>query len=178
MALLLVAGCSDGGDTASTTQPDASAVTGGGDSGASTTASSDGPRDDPSSGEGSGSSKDTLSFDGEEMVMLGSRCYFEEQDAAAGGGTILFTVEATGTTKDGLDKIVVDISRYSEDSDFAGDSVSLTVGDPMLGDAMTYSEIAPANTVSVEASSSASVDDMVLLSDDGSEHTVSFDITC
>ncbi len=123
----------------------------------------------------SGAGGGTLTFDGEEIALDSSRCTFEEQDAAAGGGTIEFVAQGTGTTAAG-DEVLVDVSRYSEESQFAGDRVSITIGDFATG--ASYSGSDDAGTVS-EDGATVEADDFPLVSDDDlSETTIAFSIDC
>lgn len=123
----------------------------------------------------SGAGGGTLTFDGEEIALDSSRCTFEEQDAAAGGGTIEFVAQGTGTTAAG-DEVLVDVSRYSEESQFAGDRVSITIGDFATG--ASYSGSDDAGTVS-EDGATVEADDFPLVSDDDlSETTITFSIDC
>jgi hypothetical protein len=171
-AVLLAAGCSSGSDdddagrddeapAASTTVPGGTAAA-----------------DEPGGGGGSG----RLSIDGDDgAVLMGSMCYFEEQPAAAGGGSILWTVQVQGVTSSDSDTepLTIDVSRYSDESDFAGDSVSLTIGTPGGPDTVTYDAIAPTGTVEVVEDESVAAEDLALTGDDGStEITVSFELSC
>ncbi len=86
----------------------------------------------PSGGAGGGSmvlGDETINFDS-------ARCFLQEQDAAAGGGKILFVAQAFGVNAAG-DEVSIDVSRYDEDSQFYGDDVLLTVGDP-FAESLSY----------------------------------------
>ncbi len=126
-----------------------------------------------SNGSGGGG---TLTFDGEEIALDSSRCTFEEQEAAAGGGTIEFVAQGNGTNAAGED-VLIDVSRYSEESQFAGDDVSIVIGDIATGASFRGSE--DAGTVSEDGSTVAATDFPIKSDDDFSnERTVSFSIDC
>lgn len=82
-----------------------------------------------------------------------------------------------GVDADG-EEVMIDVSRYDEDSMFAGDDVSVNIGDFTSEGAVGLSTIAPTGTVTLDGSIMRG-DDITLLSDgDGSEQTVSFEIDC
>lgn len=118
----------------------------------------------------------TLIWDGEEIALDSSQCTFEEQEAAAGGGTIEFVAQATGSTEAG-DDVLIDVSRYSEESQFAGDDVSINIGDYATGASFRGNE--PAGAVS-EDGSTVEASDFPMMSDEdfSDERTVSFSIDC
>ena len=136
---LLVAGCGDDGDEdAAPTQETDSDET---DSGAT------GAGDPGGSGGGSG----TVVLDGEAVELSTVRCFLESQPAVAGGGNILFVVQGEGANADG-ETVMVDISRYDDESMFAADVVDLYIGDVTTGDAIEVSASVPTGTVTLEGS--------------------------
>lgn len=162
-------GC--GADEEPTAEDTTTTETGSEDTDSSEEAPSDDEGDISSGGGG------TLTLGGESISLDEVLCYLQEQDAAAGGGKILFVVQGTGTDAAGED-VMVDVSRYDEDSQFSGDSIDVSVGDIMSGEAAGYSAIAETGTVTLDGST-ARADGVVLRSDeDGSEVETSFEITC
>lgn len=115
---------------------------------------------------------------GDETITFDSaRCFLEEQDAAAGGGKILFVAQAFGTNAAG-DELVIDVSRYDEDSQFEGDDIIIDIGDIFSEDAVSLGGGGPIGTVTVDGSN-LSADDLTFNNfDDFSEHTGSFEINC
>jgi hypothetical protein len=115
---------------------------------------------------------------GEETIVFDSaRCYLQEQDAAAGGGKILFTAQAFGTNAAG-DPITVDVSRYDQDSQFTGDDVIVDIGDPLSGDAVSLRSSSDVGTITVDGST-LRADGLTLTNlDDFTEQSGSFEINC
>lgn len=169
---LLLAGCGDDDDDVATTDPvdevtDDDADDGGGEA-------TEGGGDEPAASGGSGGGG-TLVFDGEEIALDSARCFLEEQEAAAGGGSIEFVAQGSGTNAAG-EEVLLDVSRYSEESMFAGDDVTVDIG-PLM-DSVGYSGKEPAGTVSVDGDV-VSAEGFTLLDDAAtSEVTVSFTISC
>ncbi len=134
-------------------------------------------RDDES---GSGG---TLVFAGGAIALDSAECFLEEQDAA-GGGKILFAAQALAIAAGG-DGIVLEASRYDEDSQFTGDHVKIDIipgaGDPEepQGTPESFSSIGDIGTVTADDSSVASAGDLTFISDayDG-EFIGSFEINC
>jgi hypothetical protein len=121
---LIAAGCggdddSTGDTSASTTRAATTAAPG--DTTPTTTAAA------PSSGGGNGQ----LVLGDETIAFDSTRCFLEAQDAAGGGGKILFVAQGFGTNAAG-DDVTVDISRYDEDSQFTGDDVLIDFADVSL----------------------------------------------
>ncbi len=115
---------------------------------------------------------------GEETVEFDSaRCFFEEQDAVGGGGKILFVAQAFGETAAG-EPIVIDVSRYDEDSRFTGDNIIVDFGDPFLDDFVSMSAHTDLGTVTVDGSS-LSASGLTFLDSSGmAEQSGSFQINC
>ncbi len=127
--------------------------------------------DDGNSGGGG-----TLTFDGEEITLDSARCTFEEQDAAAGGGTIEFVAQGTGTNAAG-ETVLLDVTRFSEESMFAGDDVTVDIGE--IATATRFSGNEPAGTVSEDGSTVSATDFPVTGSEDfNDERNVSFSVAC
>ena len=140
-ALALAAGCggSDGtADEAADDTPAASSVPAA-DQGPPPTEATDeidateGATDPPAAPSGRGTG--TVVLDGEVIELTEIRCHLETQPAAAGGGNIEFVVQGSGTNVAG-EPVMIDISRYDEDSSFAGDDVQIYVGDIMTDEAL------------------------------------------
>lgn len=137
------------------------------------TEAGDGP-DGPTPG-GSG----TIDLDGENIELSSVQCHLQSQPAAAGGGNILFVVQGQGQNADG-EPLLIDISRYDEASMFAGDKVTLEIGEitPSGEDLVSLTTTAPVGTVALEGSTARAdglqVEDLGL----GMSATASFEITC
>jgi hypothetical protein len=150
----------------------------------------DGTTDAPSEGsdgEGDapqGTTDDGVAFGGSGTLVLGEEtieldevlCYLEPQEAAAGGGQILFTGQGMGVDAAGQD-VLLDVSRYDEDSQFAGDVVTVDIGDIMAGESTGLESRTDAGTVEVEGST---IRAEVTLEDftDFSEVPASFELNC
>lgn len=166
-AAALLAGC--GGDDDEATPENGGTTT------AATVAAGD-PADGDSASGGSGSG--TLTLDGESIALTSVRCFLEPQDSAGGGGQILFTGQGTGANGAG-DDVLIDVSRYDEASMFAGDSVSMTVGDPTSPDSTTYDVSGEQDAIVVDGSTLSG--DAITLDDPeggGTGPTVSFQLNC
>lgn len=153
----------DGGDASSGTQQPAGAD-----------ADSSDPQDEGAP-EGEGG-PGTLSLNDEEIVLGPGRCHLEEQPSAGGGGTIELTGQAYGTNADG-DEVNIDFTRYSAESSFAGDDVSVTVGDPFSDDVVRMTGSTESGTVSLSGMV-LSADDYGLDDSDGGITLISFEIAC
>ena len=123
----------------------------------------------------SGGGSGTLTFGGEDIALDSTRCTFEEQEAAAGGGSIEFVAQGNGVNAAG-DEVFIDVSRYSEESQFAGDDVSIVIGDIATG--ASYSGKEPVGAVSEDGSTVEATDFPVTSDEDLSESPVSFSIDC
>jgi len=167
----------DAGESdAGTAADDSAAASDGGDSGADTAgepAGDDNAADQGSGGGGGG----TLVLGDETIELESARCFLQEQEAAAGGGKILFVAQGFGATAAG-DELVLDVSRYDEDSQFAGDDMTVDIGDPFSADAVSLSATGEIGTVTVDGSN-VSADDVTFSDfDSGTEQTGSFEINC
>lgn len=168
----------DGSDDATAGDGVADAIDDTSDAPTSDAGSADDDADGDAGGAGDDSADTTLVFDGEAMIMMGSMCYLQEQDAAVGGGKILFVGQGRGTTADGTQPVLLDVSRYDEDSMFAGDSVSVVIGNPAGDDVRSFSSISETGIVAVDDSGMSAQDVVLLSDDDGSEVTATFTIDC
>lgn len=164
----LMVGCGGDGDEAET-------PAGGGDTPAagSTAAAPSGGGDTPAPAGGGGG---TLTLDGQAIAIGRTQCTFDPQEAAAGGGQILFVGQGYGETATG-EEVLLDLSRFDEASMFTGDSVSLTVGDPFSEDAANYSLMGGEGSITVDGST-LSGQDVALTGDGGTTATVSFRLEC
>ncbi|MDO5741115.1 MAG: hypothetical protein Q4P07_13310 [Ornithinimicrobium sp.] len=184
VALLMSTGCSGGGDAAPTAQPTAQAPSAAAQDSATSDAESDEAEtakettsDTPAEGPTSGGSG-TLTMDSEVIEFATVLCYLQEQDSAGGGGKILYTAQATGVNAEGED-LMIDVSRYDEDSMFAGDSIEVVIGDYINDDSVSYSLMGgEEKNVSVKGST-VSASGLELTSDDMSDTvTASFEMNC
>lgn len=124
--------------------------------------------DNTSAGSASGGDG-TISL-GDTTISVSTLCHLKEQPAAAGGGKILFVVQANGVTAEG-EEVFVDISRYDEDSMFAGDSIDLIIGDFRAEDHMNYSTMGADGGLTLQGST-LTVNGVELNADDLSETIV------
>lgn len=137
--------------------------------------------DGPPSG---GGAEGTLVVDGETIELSGGFCTLEPQDAVAGGGQILFTGQASGVNGDG-EEVMLDVTRFDEDSALEGDAIGVVVGDAGDPDARSYSTgqfgVLPDRKddhLSLDGST-ISANDVELIDDEMEEHpVVSFEINC
>lgn len=154
----------------------------GGDDDASDGAPSDAQNDeageeDATAQAGSGSGGGTLTIGDETITLDRARCFLEEQDAAAGGGKILFVAQGFGTNAAGED-VTLDVSRYDEDSDFAGDDILVDIGDVLAGESVGLSAGGVIGTVTVDGST-LSADGLTFTNfDDATDQPGSFEINC
>lgn len=170
IAALVMAACGGDDDSSSASDgADATADAGGQDG------ESSGDDEQPAAGGGSGGG--TLVLGGETIAFDSARCFLEEQDAAAGGGKILFVAQAFGANAAG-DEVAIDVSRYDEDSQFAGDDIIVDIGDPFGADAVSLTAKDVIGTVTV-AGSDLSAEDLTFRDfDTGTEQPGSFEINC
>lgn len=177
VAGLVMAGCGDDGEpTASNAPtvagdetPGSEAGGSGGDEGDGETGQDQGAGASPGSG--------SIVLDGETISLDDVRCFLEPQPAAAGGGNILFVVQGEGENPQG-EAVMIDISRYDDDSTFAGDLVDIYVGDYMAGDALELSAMTPAGSVELVGSTATAEGLTVEDVESGSSTSVSFSIDC
>ncbi len=101
----------------------------------------------------------------------------EEQEAAAGGGTIELSGQASGTNAAG-DEVLIDFVRFSSDSDFAGDDVSVSTGDPGSADATELLGNAEIGAVSLDGSTLSATGFEVSDTEGGGVVVISFEIAC
>ena len=166
---VLVAAC--GGDDESGTGGDTTAPS------TETTAAPDAGGDEPAAPGAGGGNGGSLVLGDETITFDSARCFLQEQEAAAGGGKILFVAQAFGTNADG-EPVSIDVSRYDEDSDFTGDDILVDIGDPFSDDAVSWSSRPDLGTVTVDGSR-LSADGLPFQSFDiGAEATGSFEINC
>ena len=160
---------SDSDDTSATT---ADATTDEGSDDATSDGSDDSSDDDPATGPLLAGS---LTVDGEDIELNPGRCLLEEQPSAGGGGVLEATAQGTGTNRAG-DQVVVDFTRYSADSQFAGDDVSVTIGDPFDG-ATELGGTADSGTVAIDGFE-VSATDFEVSDESGTTQAISFTINC
>lgn len=170
-ALLLLAACGDDGDAGSG-DPTGSEDTGTDDGSGGSGDSGGGGESTGGGGTGSG----TLEIDG-ETIELSARCFLESQPSAGGGGNILFNAQGQGTNAAGED-VLLDVSRYDEESQFAGDDFSVDIGDVFAGEAVSLDGRADVGAITVDGSTLSATDQPLLNTDDGSTVTISFELDC
>jgi hypothetical protein len=177
IAVVLLGGASCGDDEGGAAPPPA-------DQGAGDTAGDDAhaePSDSedeaPSAPSGGGGGGGVLTLGSETIELDRARCFLEEQPAAGGGGSIELTGQGMGTNAAG-DEVVVDFTRYSDDSMFAGDDVTIDVGDPRSDDFRSFGASLDTGTVSLDGNVLSASDIPFTDWDDGSEMVGSFRIEC
>lgn len=178
--VLVLVGCgdddADNGDGTSSTgdSADSGDAEGSGDSADSGDAegSDGGGSDDSGGGAAAGG---TLVLGDETIALDSARCFLEEQDAAGGGGKILFVGQGFGTNAAG-EAVTLDVSRFDEDSQFTGDDIIVDVGDP--GSGVSLQAVEELGTVQLDGRT-MSADDLTFSNfDDFSEQTGSFVLNC
>lgn len=118
---------------------------------------------------GGGATGGTLTVGDETITFDRALCFLEEQEAAAGGGTIELTGQANGTNAAG-EPVNIDFTRFSDESQFAGDDISLTVGDSSYGASVDSGTVSlDGSTLSASGITVSSIDE---------ELTVSFELHC
>ena len=168
-AFLLVTSCSSSED-GETSNGD------GTDKQSQTAKSSQGSTSD-TGGSASGGTSGTLTLDGAAIELTGVRCYLEPQNAAAGGGKILFTGQGVGKDTTGAD-VRLDVSHYDADSQFAGDDITVNIGEITNPDSYGLQGSDSPDVISKDGST-ISAQDVELNKDDRSEtKTVSFELHC
>jgi len=168
-SLLFLAAC--GGDDDS--DSDGGGDDGGGD--ATAAATTDGNSGGSSGGGGADAGSLTL---GDETIPLDSaRCFLQEQDVVGSPGKILLTGQASGTNADG-EELLLDFTRFDEDSNFTGDDILVDIGDFRSGDAQSYSANADLGTVQRDGDTLTASGLTFKDFDAGVEVTGSFEIKC
>ena len=119
----------------------------------------------------------TLVLGDETIKFDGAQCFLQEQDAAAGGGKILFVAQGSGINAAG-EEVLLDVSRYDEDSQFVGDDVSVDIGDPFSGAAVSWTGGGDIGTVTVDGSTVSAGGLTFENFDEGTEQPGSFEINC
>jgi hypothetical protein len=175
VVLLGGASCGDDGDGAAPPPPDQGAGDTAGDGAEVEPTDSDGQA--PSGPSGGGGGGGVLTLGSETIELDGARCFLEEQPAAGGGGSIELTGQGMGTNAAG-DDVVVDFTRYSDDSMFAGDDVSIDIGDPRGDDFVSFEASLDTGTVTLAGNVLSASDIPLTNLDDGSELVASFRIEC
>ena len=175
VAGLVMAGCGDDGEPTASNAP----TVAGDETPGSEAGGSGGDEGDTGQDQGSGASpgSGSIVLDGETISLDDVRCFLEPQPAAAGGGNILFVVQGEGENPQG-EAVMIDISRYDDDSTFAGDLVDIYVGDYMAGDALELSAMTPAGSVELVGSTATAEGLIVEDVESGSSTSVSFSIDC
>lgn len=183
MALILLGtGVACGGDDDETEGPSASTAAAttaaeDTDSNSNDSGSDDSGTDNQPSGAAASGGAGTLTLGDEVIELDRARCFLEEQDAAAGGGKILFVAQGFGTTAAGED-FVLDISRYDEDSRFTGDDIGVDVGDPFGEDFYSWDATADLGTIEQDGSALRAEGLTFRHSEDGSEVGGAFEVNC
>jgi hypothetical protein len=124
-----------------------------------------------------GDARGSVTIGDETITFDSARCYLQEQEAAAGGGSILATAQGFGTNADG-EEVVVDFSRYDEESDFVGDHVTATIGDPFSDEAINLAVTLDLGDVGIDGSTVGAGGFAFQNLDDLSEVAGSFEIRC
>lgn len=179
VAALLATGCGDDAETTSsdpTAQADNADSTDNSASDGSSDTSSNDADPDANTGSSSGGSG-TLVLDGESIELDTVLCHLESQPSAGGGGNILFVVQGQGVDAD-AEPVMIDISRFDDESMFAGDSIEVYVGEVTAEEGTSLTASLPTGTVTL-AGSKATADGLTLENlDTGTDHNASFDISC
>jgi hypothetical protein len=170
VALTFIAACGDD-DASSNTEADTSSNTEATASGGSDTGGSD------TGSQGGGGSAGFVTLGGETITLDSARCFLQPQDAAAGGGQILATAQGSGTNAAG-DEVAVDFSRFSEDSQFAGDDVKVDVGDPFSDSAVSFGGSVEIGGVDLSGSTVSATGFVLNNFSDFSEVVADFEINC
>jgi hypothetical protein len=136
--------------------------------------SGDAAGDAPTGGGGGGGG--SLVFGDETITLDRALCYLQEQPVAGSEGTIELTAQGHGTNAAG-DPVVVDFTRFGEDSLFTGDDITIDIGDPRSDDFMGYYARLDIGDVSVDGNV-LSASDVPFAGDDGTQVVGSFRIEC
>lgn len=178
---LLATGCGSDDDTAtddpateasvSDAQANDTAAAGTSDSGTGDSAADDAESATRTGGTGS------AQLDGETIEFTEVLCYLEPQPAASGGGNILFVAQGHGTNTAG-EPIMVDVSRYDEDSIVAGDTVDVVIGEVTAADAVQLGYRSEAEAVTLVENTVSARDLTMDNFETMTQHTVSFEFSC
>lgn len=191
LVALLAAGCGDDGDEPGDPAGDSDTSDEGGDdqstgdepdAGDDDAADDETAVDEPAGDDGGGSAGSgggggTLVLGDETIALDSARCFLEEQDAAGGGGKILFVAQGFGTNAAG-DELVVDLSRYDEESQFTGDDILVDIGDPFSDDAVSLSASGDIGTIVIDGSTLSASGLTFDNFDDGSQTPGSVQVNC
>ena len=130
--------------------------------------------DGAASGSPGGGGGGVVTIGSETIELDRAQCYLQPQDAAAGGGTIEYNAQGKGTDAEG-NEVLVDLSRYSEESQFAGDDAQIEFGPPaeLLRD---YAMVD--GSIVVEGSTLTITDATFRDNNDGSEAAGSVQLDC
>jgi hypothetical protein len=115
---------------------------------------------------------------GDDVIVLESaRCFLQEQDVAGSAGKILFTGQGYGQLTSG-EEIVLDVTRYDEDSLFTGDDIEVDVGDPFGDEFYSWTASGDLGTISLDGSTLRADGLTFQHSEDFSEMSGSFELKC
>jgi hypothetical protein len=177
LALAVACGGDDDGSSGNT-QPSgssgsAAATEAPGGDGAAPTQAPVGSGGGASSGGGGG----TVTIGDEVIVLERALCYLQEQEVAGSPGKILLSGAGFGQLASG-EEIVLDVTRYDEDSLFTGDDIEVEVGDPFGDDYYSWIASGDLGTINVDGST-LSVDELTFRhSQDDTEKSGSFVLNC
>ena len=124
-----------------------------------------------------GGASGTLTIGDETVELTEVLCHLEPQPAAAGGGNILLVVQGHGVDRAG-EEVMIDFTRFDEESRFAGDAVQVYRGDILSGEAQELDTRQDAGIVAMDGSIASA--NKLILADltTGTEVEVSFEIAC
>ena len=177
LALAIACG-GDDDDSSAGTQP----TEGNGGGSATQASGSEGaaPTEAPSSSGGSapsGGGGGSLTIGDEVIELASARCFLQEQDVTGSPGKILFQAQGYGMTAEG-EELVLDVTRFDEDSLFTGDDIEADIGDPFGEDFYYWSASADIGTVEIDGSTLRVGELTFRHSEDGSEVTGTFELNC
>jgi hypothetical protein len=128
----------------------------------------------PSSGSSS-SGSGTLVLPDETIELTSSQCYLKKQTAA--GQDIDLTAQARGTNAAG-DAVNLDFTRYANSSSFAGDDITVLIGQPGASNATDLSGRLDRGTVDRSGDTFSINDTQLRNESSGDSVTISFEIQC